>query len=80
MTNDVINYGDISDAISRAKSFWHKLEGVLICADKYVIDTEIKDAQHVVHYSLPLQKFTDFMFRLSTMLDYYGDSITDVSK
>lgn len=54
------------------------MEGVLICADIDIDSIAIKNAQHIVHFSLPAD-YRRFMFRFSTMIEYYGDKCCDVS-
>lgn len=55
------------------------MEGVLICADSHIESTAIKNAQHIVHFSLPADNYVRFMMRFSTMIEYYGDKCCDVS-
>lgn len=47
------------------------MEGVLICDDEQLKGTGIKDAQHIVHYTVPKESFRAFVDRMSTMLDNY---------
>lgn len=60
-----------SDAKCKVKSFWTKSEGVLICNDEQLKGTGIKDAHHIVHYTIPKDDFRTFLFRFSAFLDSY---------
>lgn len=63
-----------SDGKNKLKSFWTKVEGVLICDDEQLKETAIKDAQHIIHYSVPVESFRAFVSRLSTMLDNFTEA------
>lgn len=66
------------DGKNKVKSFWGKVEGVLICDDEQLKETGIKDAQHILHYTIPKESFLVFTNRLSTMMDNFKDG-TEVS-
>lgn len=51
-----------------------KLEGVLICNDEQLNETGIKDAHHIIHYTIP-EDFRTFLFRCSVFLDSYKQSL-----
>lgn len=47
------------------------MEGVLICNDEQLRETAIKDAHHIIHYTVPNESFRAFVSRLATMLDNF---------
>lgn len=62
------------------------MEGVLICDDEQLNDTAIKDAHHIFHYTVPKEKFLNFVSRLYAFMDNYKSdsgfkvSLTQASK
>lgn len=64
---------DLIDSQKRLKSFWDKIEGVVICIDEHLAGTQIKNTQHILHFSVPIQDFRLFLNRFSAMLEFNGD-------
>lgn len=58
------------DGKSKMQTFWTEMKGVLVCDDEQLRGTDIKDAQHVFHYTVPKEDFLKFLFRLSAMLTH----------
>ncbi|XP_055304540.1 putative ATP-dependent RNA helicase TDRD12 isoform X2 [Sitodiplosis mosellana] len=60
-------------AQAKIKSFWGKVEGILICTDAHLPGLEIKNVQHILHFSVPTKEFRSFLSRHSTLLDFYDE-------
>ncbi|XP_031636550.1 putative ATP-dependent RNA helicase TDRD12 [Contarinia nasturtii] len=60
-------------AISRTKAFWDKIEGVLICTDEHLATTQIRNVQHIIHFSVHREKYQPFLNRFSSLLDFIAD-------
>lgn len=68
-----------SDSINNRIHRNHTEElGVLICADDVLSDLNVRNAQHIIHYSLP-SLWTTFTFRFIASFDYYANLVQDVS-
>ena len=61
------------DAQAKIKSFWGKIEGILICTDEQLPRLEIKNVQHIMHFTVPTQEFRSFLTRHSALLDFYDE-------
>lgn len=47
-------------------SFWKNKKGIIICTDELLDEVKIKNAKHVIHFTLPTSKFRAFENRFST--------------
>lgn len=59
----------------KLKSYWNNNKGVVICCDEMVNDTKIRNAMHVIHYSLPSSNFRCFENRFVTQIELHSSSL-----
>lgn len=52
------------------EKYWLSKDGILLCTDETLKELKITNAQHVIHFSMP-ERFSDFLFRLSSSMDCY---------
>lgn len=50
--------------------------GVIVCTDRILSDHNIRNAQHVIHYSLP-EGPRAFIFRFSSSIERYPNFVSD---
>lgn len=56
--------------MNKLRSYWATKEGVVVCTDEALERFNVKNADHVIQYSLPLSKFRKFEDRFSTQCDF----------
>lgn len=59
----------------KLKSFWNSNKGIVICCDETVNETKIRNAMHVIHYSLPSSNFRCFENRFITQTELVSRSL-----
>lgn len=76
MNSIVILFSTLFSSVEfgKLKSYWNMNKGVVICCDETVNDTKIKNATHVIHYSLPSSNFRCFENRFITQIELLSNS------
>lgn len=53
-----------------AQTFWSDSNGILVLTDETFNELNIRNAEIVIHFSLP-EKYLNFMYRFSSSIDFY---------